>query len=87
MRSRFFLCRQKGDFMQNYMEVTVLSTSTEVFRGRGGEPDKVMHRLYIAGNDGRVGYLYSQAEHAQGETVRLGLTERDGKLRLRVLKD
>lgn len=73
--------------MQNYMEVTVLSTSAEVFRGRGGDPDRTMHRLYIAGSDGRVGYLYSQTPHEPGTVVRLGLTERDGKLKLRVLKD
>ena len=44
-----------------------------------------MYRLYMADAHGRVGYLYSAKEHSAGEVIKLGLGERDGKLKLAVV--
>ena len=35
---------------------------------------------------GKGGYIYSSKPHAAGEVVRLGLVERDGKMRLGLVK-
>lgn len=35
---------------------------------------------------GHIGYIYSSKPHAAGEVVRLGLVERDGKMRLGLVK-
>ena len=70
---------------QSCMECTILSVSREVFKGKDGQPDKPMYRLYMADARGRVGYLYSGNEHVVGEVIRLGLGERDGKLKLAVV--
>lgn len=73
--------------MNEYIEKVVLSCAADSFKGKDGQPDKVMYRLYIAGNDGRVGFLYSATQYAPGDVIKLGLTEKDGKLRLKLLKD
>lgn len=68
------------------MECAVLSVAEDVFRAKKpGETDRTMYRLYMADAHGRVGYLYSSKPHAVGDVVRLGLAERDGKLRLAVV--
>ena len=68
------------------MQCTVLSVAEDVFRAKKpGEVDRTMYRLYMADAHGRVGYLYSSKAHAVGDVVRLGLAERDGKLRLAVV--
>lgn len=45
-----------------------------------------MYRLYMADAKGHIGYIYSSKPHAAGEVVRLGLVERDGKMRLGLVK-
>lgn len=69
---------------QNYIQCPILSVSSEVFKGKDGQPDKPMYRLYIADARGRVGYLYSGNAHVAGEVIKLALGERDGKLKLAV---
>lgn len=54
--------------------------------GKGGQPDTTMYRLYMADAKGHIGYIYSSKPHAAGEVVRLGLVERDGKMRLGLVK-
>ncbi|WP_294850741.1 hypothetical protein [uncultured Gemmiger sp.] len=71
--------------MAGYFECAILSVSCEVFKGKNGEADKPMYRLYMADAHGRVGYLYSAKEHSAGEVIKLGLGERDGKLKLAVV--
>ena len=70
---------------QNYIQCPILSVSSEVFKGKDGQPDKPMSRLYIADARGRVGYLYSGNAHVVGEVIKLALGERDGKLKLAVI--
>ena len=54
---------------------------------RGGSAvDTTMYRLYMADAKGHIGYIYSSKPHAAGEVVRLGLVERDGKMRLGLVK-
>lgn len=69
------------------MECRVVSVAQDVFRpDKPGEDGRVMYRLYFADAEGRVGYLYSARPYQPGDVVRLGLAERDGRLRLRVLR-
>lgn len=67
------------------MVVRALSVCPEVFRGKGGEPDTQMYRVYLADHKGRVGYVYTRTEVQPGDAVTLGLAERDGRLRLTLL--
>ena len=70
----------------NYIGVPVLSVCEEVFKGKNpGEADKTMYKLYVADARGRVGAIYSAKLHKAGEIVRLGIAERDGKLKLAML--
>ena len=39
----------------------------------------------MADEQGHVGYLYSTRECAAGDVVQVGLTERDGRLRPRLI--
>lgn len=68
------------------MTVTVLSVAEDTFKGKDGQLDKPMYRLYMADAHGRVGYIYSATQYAPGDIVTLGLAERDGKLKLAVLR-
>ena len=61
------------------MVAQVLSVSREVFRGKNGEADTPMHRLYLADAHGRVGYVYCRTEYQAGDRIVLGLSERDGR--------
>lgn len=70
----------------NVMTVTVLSVAEDVFKGKDGQADKPMYRLYMADAHGRVGYVYSATKYAPGDVVTLGLAERDGKLKLAVIR-
>lgn len=73
--------------MTNYIEVEVLSCAEDIFRSKDpSKPDQTMYRLYMADNQGRVGYVYCKTKVLPGDTVRLGLVERDGRLRLKVLQ-
>lgn len=67
-------------------EVPLIAATEEVFGGKGGQPDITMYRLYMADVKGHVGYIYSSKPHAAGEVVRLSLVERDGKMRLGLVK-
>lgn len=67
------------------VEVPLIAVAEEVFGGKGGQPDTTMYRLYMADAKGHIGYIYS-SQHAAGEVVRLGLVERDGKMRLGLVK-
>lgn len=72
--------------MSNTIECTVLSVCVDVFRAKkAGEQDTTMYKLYIADASGRVGYVYSSKERAAGDVVKLGLAERDGRLKLAVV--
>ena len=42
--------------------------------------------LIAVTEEGHIGYTYSSKPHAAGEVVRLGLVERDGKMRLGLVK-
>lgn len=68
------------------VEVPLIAVTEEVFGGKGGQPDTTMYRLYMADAKGHIGYIYSSKPHAAGEVVRLGLVERDGKMRLGLVK-
>lgn len=68
------------------VEVPLIAVTEEVFGGKGGQPDTTMYRLYMADAKGHIGYIYSSKTHAAGEVVRLGLVERDGKMRLGLVK-
>lgn len=70
----------------NVMTVTVLSVAEDTFKGKDGQADKAMYRLYMADAHGRVGYIYSATQYAPGDVVTLGLAERDGKLKLAVVR-
>lgn len=75
-----------GEDFAPVMECKVVSVAEDVFRAKkSGENDRTMYRLYMVDAHGRVGYLYSSKPHAAGDVVRLGLAERDGKLRLAVV--
>lgn len=75
-----------GEDFAPVMECKVVSVAEDVFRAKkSGEIDRTMYRLYMVDAHGRVGYLYSSKPHAAGDVVRLGLAERDGKLRLAVV--
>ena len=75
-----------GEDFAPVMECKVVSVAEDVFRAKkSGETDRTMSRLYMVDAHGRVGYLYSSKPHAAGDVVRLGLAERDGKLRLAVV--
>lgn len=65
--------------------VRVLSVCPETFRGKNGEPDTAMYRIYLPDARGRVGSLYTRTEVHAGDLVVLGLAERDGKLKLSLL--
>lgn len=65
------------------MKRTILSCKREVFRGKEGEGNKEMYRLYFAADDGAVGYIYSSTAANVGDIAVLGLREREGKLFLR----
>lgn len=65
--------------------VRVLSVCPETFRGKNGEPDTSMYRIYLPDARGRVGSLYTRTEVHAGDLVVLGLAERDGKLKLSLL--
>lgn len=67
------------------MIVRVLSVCPETFRGKNGEPDTSMYRIYLPDARGRVGSLYTRTEVHAGDLVVLGLAERDGKLKLSLL--
>lgn len=67
------------------MIVRVLSVCPEIFRGKAGEPDTPMYRIYLPDARGRVGSLFSRTEVHVGDLVVLGLAERDGKLKLSLL--
>lgn len=66
-------------------QATVLAVAPDLFRGKGGEQDTIMYRLYMQDARGRVGFVYSRREYKPGDVVRLGLTEREGRLKLAVL--
>ncbi len=68
------------------MECPLIAVTEEVFEGKGGKPDALMYRLYMADSKGHIGYIYSSKPHAVGEVVRLGLVERDGRLKLGLVK-
>lgn len=68
------------------IECPLIAVTEEVFEGKGGKPDATMYRLYMADSKGHIGYIYSSKPHAAGEVVRLGLVERDGKLKLGLVK-
>lgn len=68
------------------MTVAVLSVAEDVFKGKDGQPDKPMYRLYMADAHGRVGFIYSATKYAPGDVVTLGLAERDGRLKLAVIR-
>ena len=68
------------------VEVPLIAVTEEVFGGKGGQPDTTMYRLYMADAKGHIGYIYSSKPRAAGEVVRLGLVERDGKMRLGLVK-
>lgn len=70
---------------EGLMIVRVLSVCPEVFRGKDGQPDTPMYRIYLPDARGRVGSLYSRIEVHAGDLVVLGLAERDGKLKLTLL--
>ena len=67
------------------VEVPLIAVTEEVFGGKGGQPDTTMYRLYMADAKGHIGYIYSSKPPA-AEVVRLGLVERDGKMRLGLVK-
>ena len=75
----------KAEFVP-VVEVPLIAVAEEVFKGKGGQPDTTMYRLYMADAKGHIGYIYSSKPHAVGEAVRLGLVERDGKIRLGLVK-
>lgn len=70
---------------EGLMIVRALSVCPEIFRGKDGEPDTPMYRIYLPDARGRVGSLYSRTEVHAGDLVVLGLAERDGKLKLTLL--
>ena len=75
----------KAEFVP-VVEVPLIAVTEEVFGGKGGQPDTTMYRLYMADAKGHIGYFYSSKPHAAGEVGRLGLVERDGKMRLGLVK-
>ena len=73
--------------MGKTMQHTVLAVSQEVFRDKTGQGrDTIMYRLYMQDERGHVGYVYSNTEHKAGDVVTLGLIERDGQLRLKLVR-
>lgn len=75
----------KAEFVP-VVEVPLIAVTEEVFGGKGGQLGSTMYRLYMADAKGHIGYIYSSKPHAAGEVVRLGLVERDGKMRLGLVK-
>lgn len=71
--------------VEGRMFARVLSCAPDLFRGKNGQPDTQMYRVYMADARGRVGYVYSRAEYPTGSLLVLGLAERDGRLKLSVL--
>lgn len=73
--------------MSKTMQHTVLAVSEEVFRDKSGQGrDTIMYRLYMQDERGHVGYIYSSTKHAPGDVVTLGLIERDGQMRLKLVR-
>lgn len=67
------------------MRATILAVAPDLFRGKNGEQDTIMFRLYMQDARGRVGFVYSRREYKPGDVVTLGLAEREGRLKLAVL--
>ena len=68
------------------IEITILSVQKTVFKGKDGEPDKIMWKVFCADSTGAVGSIYSTKERSTGEVVHLDLVvNRDGRFTARIM--
>ena len=64
-------------------ETTILSVQQTTFKGKDGEPDRIMWKVYCADSTGAVGCIYSTKERKAGELAQLDLVvNRDGRFGL-----
>ena len=67
-------------------ETTILSVQKTVFKGKDGEPDKTMQKVFCANSTGAAGSIYSTKERSAGEVVHLDLVvNRDGRFTARIM--
>ena len=68
------------------IETTILSVQKTVFKGKNGEPDKIMWKVFCANSTGAAGSIYSTKERSAGEVVHLDLVvNRDGRFTARIM--
>ena len=48
-------------------ETTILSVQQTTFKGKDGEPDRIMWKVYCADSTGAVGCIYSMKERKAGD--------------------
>ena len=64
-------------------ETSILSVQQTTFKGRDGEPDRIMWKVYCADSTGAVGCIYSTKA---GEIAQLDLVvNRDGRFTAKLL--
>ena len=67
-------------------ETTILSVQQTTFKGKDGEPDRIMWKVYCADSTGAVGCIYSMKERKAGEMAQLDLVvNRDGRFTAKLL--
>ena len=68
------------------IETTILSVQKTVFKGKDGEPDKTMQKVFCANSTGAAGSIYSTKERSAGEVGHLDLVvNRDGRFTARIM--
>ena len=68
-------------------ETSILSVQQTTFKGRDGEPDRIMWKVYCADSTGAVGCIYSTKERKAGEIAQLDLVvNRDGRFTAKLLR-
>ena len=67
-------------------ETNILSVQQTSFKGRDGEPDRIMWKVYCADSTGAVGCIYYTKERKAGEIAQLDLVvNRDGRFTAKLL--
>ena len=67
-------------------ETNILSVQQTTFKGRDGEPGRIMWKVYCADSTGAVGCIYSTKERKAGEIAQLDLVvNRDGRFTAKLL--
>ena len=67
-------------------ETSILSVQQTTFKGKDGEPDRIMWKIYCADSTGAVGCIYSTKERKAGEIAQLDLVvNRDGRFTAKLL--